>query len=53
MRPVFKEGHKEMVLRKEAGAGWCKGPEATLSLLDGGDGVERQAGRIRSDLAKI
>lgn len=49
MRSVFKEGREEMVLTKEAGTGWCKGPEAALSLLDGGDGVERQAGRIRSD----
>lgn len=53
LRSVFEEGSKEMVLTKEAGTGWCKGPEAALSLVDGGDGVERQAGRIRSDLTKI
>ena len=43
-RPVLREDTKEMVLREEAGIGWCKGPEAALRLPDGGDGLERQAG---------
>lgn len=42
-RPVLREDPKEIVLREEAGIGWCKGPEAALSLPDGGDRVERRA----------
>lgn len=34
---VFTEGSKEIIQMKEAGVGWCKGPGADLSLLDGGD----------------
>ena len=44
--PVSKEGSKELILREEAGISWCKGPEAALSPLDGGDGVEKQVGWI-------
>lgn len=43
---MSREGSKELVLREEAGISWCKGPEAALSPLDGGDGVEKQVGWI-------